>query len=114
MCHVIVVTNDSDFQLVLNKMKKNSKVRTHIVTSLMGDFFYNGLADMVLFYERVFSTATSSNSTTPNSNRNLQNNIPIPPPITPEKKRKNENAVDDHHVIMLQNPHKKLKKDQTD
>jgi hypothetical protein len=115
-CHVIIVTNDSDFQLVLNKMKKYSNVKTHIMTSLIGNYFNNGLADMVLFYERIPPTTTPSNSTTTPSNSttpNPQKKIPFPPPITPDKKRKNENAVDDHDVT-LQSLSKKLKKDQTD
>ncbi len=102
--HVLLVTKDSDFQLVTNKMKKYKKVKTHVMTSVVGNYFYNGLADMVLFYERAFSNTPTPNRSTP------RNSIQYPPPKTPEKKRKND--ANDKDATSIQSQSKKRKSDQ--
>jgi hypothetical protein len=53
-CHVLMMSNDWDFHLVSNKLKRYSKVKTHLITSrVIENSFFNGLADTVSFYERI-------------------------------------------------------------
>jgi hypothetical protein len=49
--HVFLVSNDSDFQLLTSRLKRYPKVKTHLMTRLLQDSFFYGLADIVLFYE---------------------------------------------------------------
>jgi hypothetical protein len=78
--HVVIISQDTDFYLLLNKLKRFPRIKTHLMTSVDQQPFIHGLADVVVFYEKAFG-----NAQLPKKRKNRE-----PSPFTPSKKSKSE------------------------
>jgi hypothetical protein len=52
--HIFVISQDADLLILTNQLKTFRNVRIHVMTSIIHRSFVNGLADIVVYYERAF------------------------------------------------------------
>jgi hypothetical protein len=65
--HAVAVTQDTDFFLILNKLKGIDKVKTHLLTGFQfKKATTKGLADVVISYPKAFSSKRSAPETPAN------------------------------------------------
>jgi hypothetical protein len=51
--HVFLVSNDSDFQLISNRMKRYPKVKTHMMTSLFDESYLKAVVRIEITWSSV-------------------------------------------------------------
>lgn len=53
--HIVIISQDKDFYMLLNKLKRFRNTRTHLITGVEQQPFVEGLADILVFYKRAFT-----------------------------------------------------------
>ncbi len=77
--HIFIISQDSDFHILTNELKKYTKVKTHLMTSIIQRSFVNGLVDVVVYYKSAFEsrnqkrTLSSANNVDKKSSKNNAN-----------------------------------------
>jgi hypothetical protein len=54
--HIFIISQESDFHILTNELKKYTKVKTHLMTSIIQRSFVNGLVDVVVYYKSAFES----------------------------------------------------------